>query len=101
MSAADTRTVVKAVRDALGSLELRPQDGAAVRLAVAYAREIDADPTQLGKLGPALLSALESLGMSPRARAALAGKKGGEPDAPAANPIDELRKRRRARLGDA
>lgn len=57
----------------------------------------------LGELGPKLQSALESLGASPRARAAMIGK-GGRPDVPAgksASAADERRARAAGRRASA
>ena len=79
-------------------------DAAAAELALTYARSIDGHPSceacgcqgcgDLAKLGPALLAALEALGLTPRARKAV--KTDGQQ--PAANPLDELAAAR-SRLG--
>jgi hypothetical protein len=108
---------------------LRPADKAALELALAYARRIDAGADleyRTGRLldrvadldaelaedvdrlraitsmasttatfGPKLLTALDALALTPRARAAIT--KGVNGDKPAADPIDELRARRAAR----
>jgi hypothetical protein len=66
-----------------------PQDQAAIDLALAYADAID-EGAALDKLGPALLVALEALGLTPRARKAV--KSDGQQ--PAANPLDALAERR-------
>jgi hypothetical protein len=74
---------------------VKPQDAGAVRLVQRYAEVIDADPTSLAKLGPPMLAALESLGMTPKGRAALLGK-GGVPGASTGrSELDEFRARRR------
>lgn len=86
--------LVTAVRKAVGALETAPVDQGAAQLAITYARAIDAGG-DLDKLGPQLLAVLEALGMTPRARAAVA--KGGPSGNASANPLDELRKRRAAR----
>lgn len=99
MTAADTPTLAAAVRAALGTVENTPQDSGAVRLALTYAEAIDADRDQLAKLGPGLLSVLEALALTPRARAAVLGK--GAPSASARTPLDQLRERRRARVDGA
>lgn len=71
-------TMAGAVAGALDSLTLQGEDEAAARLARHYAETIDAaeefDQRQLAlaKLGPALLSVLESLGATPAARARVA-----------------------------
>jgi len=75
----------------LREMPLTPGDAAAAELAVHYATAIDASADDLTKLGPALLAALESLGMTPRARKSLV--KGGDGDGPT-SPLDELRQRR-------
>lgn len=72
------KTMAGHVRAALREMVLRPQDQAAARLAVTYAKQIDAHPELLDKLGPRLLAVLDALTMTPRARAAVAGK-GGAP----------------------
>jgi hypothetical protein len=82
-----------------------PQDQAAVDLALTYATGIDGhEPCEecgcqgcgdLTKLGPALLAVLESLLMSPRARAA--AKKAVIASEPAANQLDQLAARRAGR----
>lgn len=71
----------------------KPQDKALAHLAVSYAEAID-HMGDITKLGPALLTALESLQLSPRARAMV--KKGvtGNEQRPKVNPLDELRERR-------
>lgn len=84
------------VRKALADLSIKPADGAAVELALTYAREIDAGG-DLAKLGPALLATLTALRMTPAARAAAV--KGGQDAGPPASPLDELRARRAKRSG--
>ena len=96
MSGGSGLTLADAVTAALENVKTTPADGGAVRLAGVYAAAIDADPSQVGKLEPGLLAALEALGMTPRARAAIAGK--GAKDAPSGSRLDELRQRRRARV---
>jgi hypothetical protein len=56
--------------------------------------------TTASDLGPKLLAVLESLAMTPRARVAVIGK-GAPTREPAASPLDELRRRRRARADRA
>jgi len=83
------------LRAALRTVALSDADQAAAALAVHYAEAIDrGDADDLVKLGTALLSALESLGMTPRARRSLV--KGATRGGPA-SPLDELRDRRGAR----
>ncbi|MGC4942133.1 hypothetical protein [Kribbella sp. DT2] len=72
-------------------------DLAAVELAATYGAAID-DGGDVDKTGPLLLAALESLLMTPRARAATA--KGGDRDGRGSNPLDELRARRGARVNN-
>lgn len=63
----------------------------------ALLRSALAEHSVTSDLGPKLLAALESLGMSPRARAAL---KGGKPDdKPGKSPLDELRAARARKNG--
>lgn len=93
-------TLADHVRDAIGALELSPEDAALAQLAIRYAETIDrsaaiaAQASRLAKdpevaeevrrlaarvqahvtmadVGPKLLAALESLGASPKARAGL------------------------------
>lgn len=66
----------------------------AAELAMTYARKIDAGG-DLEKLGPQLLAVLESLLLTPKARAA--AMRGEKNDSPAKSPLDELRARRAAR----
>lgn len=66
-------SLAKALRDLRGEVALELYDRFA-----ALATRIE-DTTVLGLLGPKLLAALMELGMTPRARAAVAGK-GGGPD---------------------
>jgi hypothetical protein len=100
MSAGNDQTLTDAVRVALGTVENTAKDSGAVRLALVYAEAIDADPTQLGKLGPGLLGVLESLGLTPAARARLVGK-GVANGTSTRTRLDELRERRRARVDGA
>lgn len=85
--------MLHALDEALKALDLGQADAAAVELAKVYARAIDADGP-IDVIGPKLLAVLDSLGMTPKARAA---QKGGSGDKPASDPLDELRQRRRAR----
>lgn len=83
-----------AVRQSVGTVA--DADLAAVELAAAYAVELDSGG-DVDKVGPLLLAALESLLLTPRSRSA---KGGGRDDKPG-NPLDELRARRGARVGNA
>lgn len=78
---------------ALDALDPDDKDHAAVELARSYARAID-DGEPLDKLGPLLANTLDTLGLTPKSRAAIV--KGGTPNGPS-SPLDELRQRRRAR----
>lgn len=89
-------TVTYALRKALKDVSLEPQDQAAARLALEYAAQIDGGQVAIEKVGPALLSALESLGMTPRARKGIV--KGGDGERPA-SPLDEVRRKREQRTG--
>lgn len=84
-----------AVRKAAVAIE--GVDLAAVELAATYGAAID-DGGDVDKTGPLLLAALESLLMTPRARAATV--KGGDRDGRAGSPLDELRARRGARVNN-
>ena len=86
-------SIAEALSDALASVEVTGADGAAVQLAKTYADAVDAGE-DLHRVGPLLLAVLVELGMTPKARAAVA--KGGTSAQPA-SPLDELRERRRAR----
>src|SRR5262245_61273110 len=88
--------VIAAVEETIEALTLQPEDKAAVQLARKYATAIDeADPEDraevLEKLGPKMLTALESLGATPAARAKL---KGGAPTR-AQNRLEAIRSARR------
>lgn len=76
-----------------GALPIDADKGAA-ELARTYARAIDTGG-ELEKVGPLLLAVLESMLLTPKARAA--AMKGAKDDRPAASPLDELRARRAAR----
>ena len=84
------------VQAALAAHPVEPRDAAAAELALAYAADIDSGEGDLAKLGPALLAALDALGLTPRARKAV--KSDGQQ--PAANPLDQLAAAR-ARKGRA
>jgi hypothetical protein len=93
-------TYVTALREALSEVDIPSQDTAAVRLAYGYASNLDGGGDII-KVGPLLLSALDALGMTPRARAALVkGTSGGDDSAPPAAPtaipgaLDQIRERR-------
>lgn len=73
------------VEAALVAQPVEARDAAAAELALTYARAID-DGADLSKVGPALLAALEALGLTPRARKAV--KTDGQQ--PGANPLDQL-----------
>lgn len=74
------RLVSTALSETLANLDLQEADGAAVRLAERFADAIDSsdDPDDaLATFGPKLRLVLESLGATPRGRAALTnGEKG-------------------------
>jgi hypothetical protein len=80
-----------AVTNTIDNLELRPQDHAAAELARHYAAAIDnSDDPQaaLDRLGPKLLAALEQLGATPKARAAITKR---TPSNAATNRLEQLR----------
>lgn len=89
--------VADSVRAAAG--QVSPEDVAVLQLALVYAAHIDREPRcsecggaawqDLTRLGPALLSALEALQLSPRAR-----KQVKISDQPTTNPLDQLSARR-------
>lgn len=89
-------TLRDVVDAALTAESTEPGDEAVAELARRYAAAIDAgfdNPADVAKVGAALLSALEALHLSPRARAA--AQKGLKPSG--ASPrtrLDELRERR-------
>jgi hypothetical protein len=69
-----------AVATTIGKLQLEDADAAVVKLAKRYAAAIDAAADQAGaleRLGPKLLTALNALGASPRARSILRARSGG------------------------
>jgi hypothetical protein len=96
-----------AVRDTIAALELTDADEAAKQLALRYARIIDQaiidgtgkSDTVLWHLGPELLRALESLGATPAARAAIRNARtGGDKTAPATvSWLEQQRESRSAR----
>lgn len=92
--------LLSALNAALTEIDSAGRDQATAELARTYAAAID-EGAAVEKLGPLLLAVLESLLMTPRARAALV--KGGN-DATAAkpaNPLDELLAKRQARIDAA
>jgi hypothetical protein len=89
--------ITSALTEALMSVQLRPQDGAAVALAHRYAALADSDPDIVPKVGPQLLQVLVELGMTPKARAGVV--RGGQSgDSGARTKLDELRERRGRRV---
>lgn len=84
-----------AVRESAQGLPLAPSDRATLALACAYADTIDAAPETIDTIGPKLLTCLESLLMTPRARAAV--MKNAQDEHRPSSPLDELRARRNAR----
>lgn len=89
-------TFADALTRALADVDQAAADGATVRLAYAYAAELDTPGADLVKVGPLLLACLTELGMTPKARAAVTGK-GGPTREPTGNPLDEIRQRRERR----
>lgn len=90
-----------AVQAALTADPPAPADGATAALALLYARTIDdqGDAATVRDIGPKLLSALEAMQLSPRARAlarihSLTGGKDLTDGAKPAGRLDELRQRR-------
>jgi hypothetical protein len=92
--ATQTEPLETSIRQALAELDAQPVDAGAVELALTYARAIDSGD-ELAKLGPALLAVLDALGMTPKARSAVA--KGGAGATEHRSPLDELRARRARR----
>lgn len=86
--------VVDALRLSLSDVVIDQRDQAAVELAYGLARALDAGG-DVEKLAPKLQALLESLLLTPRARAAVT--KGAPSGEQLTSPIDELRRRRRAR----
>lgn len=76
------------VRESLAQTSRTDADAAVAELALTYAAAIDSGEGDPAKLGAGLLTCLESLLMSPRARAA--AKKAVTTSEPAANPLDQL-----------
>ncbi len=72
-------TPAMALERALAALELRPEDAAAVALARSYAALMDpygeSYAEMVKEFGPKLQSILESLGMTPKGRAQIEGKR--------------------------
>jgi hypothetical protein len=66
------RRMELAVGRALKATPLQPSDGAAAELARSFARVIDADDAMIPQVGRQFLETLAQLGMTPKARAALA-----------------------------
>jgi hypothetical protein len=62
-------SMADSVQAALGADPIATTDVAVAQLALLYADTIDEDPAMIKDLGPKLLAALESLQLSPRARA--------------------------------
>lgn len=86
-------TVSAALDAALKSLPVLAADEAAMSLARQYAAAIDGDPETLPKVGPLFLAVLVELGLTPKARAAVAGGSA----APTSTKLDELRAQRAKR----
>jgi hypothetical protein len=90
-----------AVRKAARAGTLHERDFAVQTLAIAYARQLD-EGGELDALGPRLLAALESMGLTPRSRALIlakrAPKSGGETGT---SKLAQLRLRRSARPSSA
>lgn len=99
MTVADSFTA--SVRNSIASAgaQITDMDAVGVNLALHYAAELDRGG-DLAKLGPALLTALVQLGLTPKARASAVGRDGKVDDGGSAarSPLDELRARRAARL---
>jgi hypothetical protein len=90
--------MTSAVAETAGALDLKPEDAAAVKLAMLYAGQIDectgSDDPKLAAwaarwIAPLLLTCLAELGATPAARAALA-KRGGQPSG-GENQLQKLR----------
>lgn len=83
------------------SLEAAPpaaRDAAAVELARTLAELVDARGDDVGPHAAKLLTVLDALHLTPRSRARL---NGGKDDPPEADPLDELKERRRKRRAQA
>lgn len=84
-----------AVQATIHALQTSPEDAGAVKLARQYADAIDTADERgeaLDRLGPKLLAVLESLGATPRARAAI---RKGDTGAPGQGKLAALRAARR------
>ncbi len=81
----------------LQQINLQESDKGVAGLILQYAKVIDEGRlAELAKFGPLLLQAMESLQMTPKARAQ-ASKGNITNDKPVKSPLDELRNRRNAR----
>lgn len=92
------RVYAEAIDDALVVAEeaklIEPEGENDARVLQGLLRRVEAQAV-LGELGPKLLAVLESLGASPKARAALRARGGGPGDGSSAkSKLDELRERR-------
>ena len=90
--------ILDQLRASLSTLDLLPQDKAAVALAERYAAALDVSAADPAKLGPPLLAVLSALGMTPAGRAAVLGKGVTSGDSSGRSRADELRERRAARI---
>lgn len=73
---------------------VEPEDGDQAKLLQSLLRRVEAQEV-LGELGPKLLAVLDALGGSPKARAALRARGGGQGDGSTPRTkLDELRERR-------
>ena len=88
-----------ALFDSLKAEPVKPQDAVTAALAMRYVHEIETGG-DIARLGPALLSVLESLQMSPRSRAAIQRGANGVAAAPTTNnPLASLRAQRAGKNG--
>jgi len=91
---------VTALRVALADVVAEAKDTGAIALAYLYAGQLDADPDQAATIGPKYLGVLESLLLTPRARAA-AMRGVNDDQRTNLSPLDELRAKRANRQDGA
>jgi hypothetical protein len=92
--------ITTALRVALADVVAEAKDAGTIALAYLYAGQLDADPDNAAVIGPKYLVALESLLLTPRARAA-AMRGVNDDQRTKLSPVDELRAKRRDRQNRA
>jgi hypothetical protein len=91
----------KVLEEALKDVETNPADEVTILLAKRLCFQLDMEPDKITVYGPKLMTVLDSLGMTPKSRAAIIKGEGGDStNTTGDSPLDKLRAKRAERISN-